>query len=124
VTLLSNCHAKSRQFWLAWLCAVCMLGFQGLGQVHRVIHSKAVVSIAPSIGHPVFASESSAGWGHQSGDAVCLLLDQLGADQMPATEPSALTHADLACDGASTRALRVDTAQHWKRGARGPPVFA
>jgi len=109
--------AHPRQLWLAWLCALCLLAAQGLGHWHRIAHGGV-----PELNS--IKSAASDGWGHQSGSLDCHLFDQLGHDQAPSSStvqvcmplqhlsPEALVPADAAA------------VSRWKRGARGPPLFA
>jgi len=109
--------AHPSQLWLAWLCALCLLAAQGLGHSHRIAHA----------GAPELTAGKTAtvdGWGHQSGSVDCHLFDQLSHDQAPSgsmvqicmplqhLSPDALAPADAAA------------VSRWKRGARGPPLFA
>jgi len=112
--------AHPRQLWLAWLCALCLLGAQGLGHWHRIAHGGSQL-LGQGSAQKVAAAD---GWGHQGGSADCHLFDQLSHDQalsgaaMPAC--AAIQHlgpvAAVPADAAA--------ASRWKRGARGPPLFA
>ena len=116
---------QARQIWLAWLCALCLLGFQGVGHWHRIAHAGGVSSIGNSIGTSTIGSvEKTAVWGHQSGDADCKLFDQLSHELGPGSTSAVVGAASVQLATADTVSIRIDTAALWKRGARGPPIFA
>ncbi|MCV2366001.1 hypothetical protein LNV23_21385 [Paucibacter sp. DJ1R-11] len=117
--------------WRVWALLALMLAFQGLGQSHRILHgagfARALVPLSSLA--PVLASAeakvgtlvSADGWGHQRGELVCLLLDQLSHDHAPLTQPvSLLPDLPQAVPSAGLVAL-LYLAARWKRAARGPP---
>lgn len=105
---------QARQIWLAWLCALCLLGFQGLGHWHRIAHA-GVPGTAASV-------DKVASWGHQSGDTDCKLFDQLSHDLGPGSAGAVIGVSPVQLAAADTVSIRTDTAALWKRGARGPPI--
>ena len=105
---------QARQIWLAWLCALCLLGFQGVGHWHRIAHAGGASS----------SLDKASSWGHQSGDADCKLFDQLSHELGPGRTAAVLGAAPVQLAAADTVSIRIDTAALWKRGARGPPIFA
>ena len=102
---------QARQIWLAWLCALCLLGFQGVGHWHRIAHAGGQSTLA-----------KADIWGHQSGDADCKLFDQLSHDLGPGSAAAVICTAPVQLATAGTVSIRIDTAALWKRGARGPPI--
>ena len=119
----SHAHARTRRFWLALACALCLLGFQGVGHWHRVAHIAGLAGVPLTL-NPAGALVKADVWGHQSGDADCHLFDQLSHDHAPG---SAALPACAAIDPVLPVAqvlASADTAAHWKRGARGPPLSA
>jgi len=121
------------QAWQVWLLLAFMLAFQGLGQSHRIAHSPGWVRavqpagfqglLAPgaSLKSKALTVASAEAWGHQRGELVCLLLDQLSHDHAPLASPG-LPHMG-AVFGAPGQVVAVPLhlAARWKRAARGPP---
>ena len=107
---------KSSQFWLAWLCALCLLGFQGLGHWHRIAHAAPPTQVAA-------ATAGDSSWGHQSGDVDCHLFDQLSQDHVLNASGACATSAQVHLSPIAPLRAGADTAVHWKRGARGPPTL-
>ena len=105
---------QARQVWLAWLCALCLLGFQGVGHWHRIAHAGGQSTIET-------LENKASGWGHQSGDADCKLFDQLSHDLGPSSTAAVFCAAPVQLAATDVVNIRIDTAAQWKRGARGPP---
>ncbi|MCV2422975.1 hypothetical protein [Paucibacter sp. DJ2R-2] len=118
--------------WQVWALLALMLAFQGLGQSHRVLHgagfARALVplsSLAPvlaSAGAKVGTLASADGWGHQRGELICLLLDQLSHDHASLTQPVALLPDLPEVVPAAAQIASLHLAARWKRAARGPPL--
>lgn len=117
--------------WRVWALLALMLAFQGLGQSHRILHgagfARALVplsSLAPVLA-PAEAKggtlASSDGWGHQRGELVCLLLDQLSHDHAPLTQPVSLLPRLPQVVPSVGLVASLHLAARWKRAARGPP---
>jgi len=112
----------------AWLCLtlLLLLSFQGLGQVHRLVHGGSpparlqlqAGAVALTTGAPRGEAEA---WGHQSGDRVCQLLDQFSHDLLMPALPLAACAPLPQPQLAELQPLDAAAAVHWKRGARGPP---
>lgn len=102
-----------RKHALAWLCALCLLGFQAAGHWHRIAHAGGLS------GH---SSAADIGWGHHSGDAECHLFDQLGQGDGPTARERPLCGPQSHVVPTSASCTLADLAACWKRGARGPPV--
>jgi|SRR6218665_2028974 len=118
---------SARQFWLALLCALCLLSIQGLGHWHGIAHGGAAGELPAQLsqldgsGHK---AGSPDGWGHQSGDADCHVFDHVSHEQWLIGAAS-LAIAALAHHLPSTPALAgAELAARWKRGARAPPLLA
>lgn len=109
---------QSRQFWLAWLCALCLLGFQGVGHWHRIAHAGGLAGLEGQ------TEKTSSNWGHQSGDAGCHLFDQLGHDQAPTASVGMACAVQSPLQPGATNCPRAFLAACWKRSARGPPISA
>lgn len=117
--------------WRVWALLALMLAFQGLGQSHRIVHSagfaRALVplsSLAPLLA-PAEAKDGTLapadGWGHQRGELICLLLDQLNHDHAPLTQPVALMPRLHQVVPSVGLVASLHLAARWKRAARGPP---
>lgn len=114
----------------AWLCLTLLLvlSFQGLGQVHRLVHGgspparqllqQQLGAATTTAGAPRGEAEA---WGHQSGDRVCQLLDQFSHDLLIPALPLAACAPMPQPQLAELQPLDAAAAAHWKRGARGPP---
>jgi len=117
---------SARQFWLALLCALCLLGIQGLGHWHGIAHGGQPVLQSPldtglDTAHKL---SSSDGWGHQSGDADCHVFDHVSHEHWLIGAAS-LAIAALAHHLPSAPSLAgAELAARWKRGARAPPLLA
>ncbi len=117
---------KSRRFWLACLCALALLGLQGLGQWHRLAHGAGLggpPAFALNTGHASPAALADI-WGHHSGDASCQLFDHLCDGQALAGPAAAIVGPASPCVVSWPAPARLDLAVHWKRGPRGPPTSA
>jgi hypothetical protein len=117
--------------WRVWALLALMLAFQGLGQSHRIVHgagfARALVplsSLAPLLA-PAEAKDGTValadGWGHQRGELVCLLLDQLSHDHAPLTQPVALLPRLPQAVPSVGLVASLHLAARWTRAARGPP---
>lgn len=115
---------KSRRFWLACLCALALLGLQGVGQWHRLAHGAGLGGtplLSTALASPAAFSDV---WGHHSGDASCQLFDHL-CDGQALTGPAlTIGPPPPPCTVSWPAPARPDLAVHWKRGARGPPLSA
>ncbi|MDC8786932.1 hypothetical protein [Roseateles koreensis] len=121
----------SRQFWLALLCAFCLLGAQGLGLWHRVAHA-AVLSLDAAERVDELAGDKSLTpkgmapqanlWGHQAGDAFCQLFDHMVHDHMPGADAVVTPPSSAVLAHAMPAYINASPAVFWKRGARGPPL--
>jgi len=105
---------KARQIWLAWLCALSLLAFHGIGHWHRIAHADGQNTVGPV--------DKAADWGHQSGGADCKLFDQVSHDLGPGRSANIACAAPVQLATADIVNIRLDSAARWKRGARGPPI--
>lgn len=117
---LFRAHPASRRFWLALLCALCLLGLQSLGQWHGIAHAAKAGTNTAAVG---LASPSDL-WGHAIGDADCHVFDHLSHDHWLAAAQT------VACDrladvaSAAPALAGAELAARFKRGARGPPAIS
>ncbi|MCV2353833.1 hypothetical protein LNV09_06600 [Paucibacter sp. B2R-40] len=113
-------HAPTpaRQFWLACWLALVLLSFQTLGHLHRHAHAHGgTVGVVKGV-------SALDGWGHQSGDLSCQLFDQLSQDHATGGQFSLDATAPMHVLPAATPWVNGAPASYWKRGARGPPLWA
>lgn len=107
--------AQSRQFWLACWLVLALLSFQTLGHLHRHAHAHG--------GNIASTASATDSWGHQSGDLSCQLFDQLSQDHAPGGQFAIDAVASAPLLAAATPWANCSPANHWKRGARGPPLL-
>ena len=117
--------SKTGQFWLAWTCALLLLGMQSLGHWHRISHAAGLVDVPRTVANASSFAGSAAfsdSWGHRIGDVYCQLFDHL-------CDEHALTGEALQAGAAPQPPLAVlpagagaDLALRWKHRARGPPL--
>jgi hypothetical protein len=125
-SLLRPQQQTTPKFWLVCWLALALLSFQTLGHLHRQAHAHALsgsTTIAAKASGASVAS-SADGWGHQSGDLSCQLFDQLSQDHAPGGQFVLDTAAQVNALPAATPWVNGASANHWKRGARGPPLWA
>lgn len=117
--------------WRVWALLALMLAFQGLGQSHRIVHgagfARALVPLS-SLASVLSSAEAkdgtlapADGWGHQRGELICLLLDQLNHDHAPLTQPASLLQDLPQAVPSGGLVASLHLAARWKRAARGPP---
>lgn len=112
----------ARSLWLALLCALSLLGLQGLGQWHGIAHAVKAGTFSTAGGVATVASSDF--WGHAIGDADCHVFDHLSHDDWLAAAQA------VSCDKLIDRApaapalAGADLAARFKRGARGPPPIS
>lgn len=112
----------ARSLWLALLCALSLLGLQGLGQWHGIAHAAKAGTFSTAGGVATVASSDF--WGHAIGDADCHVFDHLSHDDWLAAA-QAVACDKLADSAPAAPALAgADLAARFKRGARGPPSIS
>ncbi|MDT8998712.1 hypothetical protein RQP53_05455 [Paucibacter sp. APW11] len=102
---------QQRRFWLALLFAVSMLGLQGLGQWHRVLHPHGSATLTAKFV-----------LGHEAGSADCQLFDHIaqGDGLCSAATPSSGVIAAAPQQALPSSPFIVRTG--WHVQARGPPL--
>lgn len=115
----------ARSLWLALLCALSLLGLQGLGQWHGIAHAAKAGTMSTAGGGTILTTVASSDlWGHAIGDADCHVFDHLSHDHGLVAAPAVA--CDQLADNAPALPVRAgaELAARFKRGARGPPSIS